>query len=77
MSPQVWVTASTSAGEGQASPRVNTILRASPNAAPVALGASSTQHVPVGASLSLPCRAHGGPEPQWTLDGSPVEYSGK
>lgn len=72
--PQVWVTATTVAGEGNPSPRVTALPNPKPSYPPVAVGGGRIWHVGVGAGVTLGCRGLGSPTPttSWTRGGVTV-----
>ncbi|CAL4098573.1 unnamed protein product, partial [Meganyctiphanes norvegica] len=61
---QVWVSASTSAGEGAMSPRMSTVPGTTGNDKPVAVGGARAWRVTEGSGLTLPCRGLGSPVPK-------------
>ncbi|XP_047739549.1 Down syndrome cell adhesion molecule-like protein Dscam2 [Hyalella azteca] len=69
--PSVWVTASTSAGEGPPSSRITLTPKHSPNYPPLILGGRSEWWVTKGGGLTLGCRRAGHPEPtiEWDRNG--------
>ncbi|XP_050737483.1 cell adhesion molecule Dscam2-like isoform X2 [Eriocheir sinensis] len=71
---QVWVTATTVAGEGNQSPRITAIPNPKPSYTPVAVGGGRLWQVGVGAGVTLGCRGLGSPTPtiSWTRGGVTV-----
>lgn len=71
---QVWVTATTVAGEGKPSARVTAIPNPKPSYTPVAVGGGRLWQVGVGAGVTLGCRGLGSPTPatSWTRGGVTV-----
>ncbi|XP_050737575.1 cell adhesion molecule Dscam2-like isoform X3 [Eriocheir sinensis] len=70
---QVWVTATTVAGEGTQSPRLTALPKATPSHAPIAVGGGGrVWRVGVGSGVTLGCRGLGSPSPtvSWTKGGS-------
>lgn len=75
LSSQVWVTASTVAGEGSQSPRLTAILKPTPSYSPIAVGGGGrVWRVGVGSGVTLGCRGLGTPIPKvsWTKGGSTI-----
>ncbi|KAF2350503.1 Fibronectin type III, partial [Trinorchestia longiramus] len=68
---QVWVTASTSAGEGPPSPRITLTPTRTPTHPPLILGGGGEWWVTRGGGLTLGCRRVGEPAPiaEWDRDG--------
>lgn len=71
---QVWVTASTAAGEGSQSPRLTAVPKPTPSHTPVAVGGGRVWRVGVGSGVTLGCRGLGTPTPtvSWYKDSSPI-----
>ncbi|XP_071543682.1 uncharacterized protein [Panulirus ornatus] len=71
---QVWVTATTVAGEGNPSPRLTALPSPKPTHSPVAMGGGRTWRVGAGAGVTLGCRGLGTPSPTigWTRAGAAV-----
>ncbi|KAK8389761.1 hypothetical protein O3P69_009037 [Scylla paramamosain] len=70
---QVWVTATTVAGEGSQSPRLTAIPKPTPSFAPIAVGGAGRMwRVGVGSGVTLGCRGLGTPAPtvSWTKGGT-------
>ncbi|XP_068201363.1 cell adhesion molecule Dscam2-like isoform X2 [Palaemon carinicauda] len=63
---QVWVTATTVAGEGNSSPRMTAMPSATPKHAPIAVGGGQVWRVGMGAGVTLGCRGIGTPPPVLT-----------
>ncbi|KAK3861845.1 hypothetical protein Pcinc_032241 [Petrolisthes cinctipes] len=68
---QVWVTATTAAGEGNSSPRLTALPAPKPSYSPVAVGGGRVWQVGAGSGVTLGCRGLGSPPPSisWTQDG--------
>lgn len=68
---QVWVTATTSAGEGISSPRLTALPSPKPGYSPVAVGGGRLWNVGAGSGVTLGCRGLGSPPPSisWTQEG--------
>ncbi|XP_063611247.1 cell adhesion molecule Dscam2-like, partial [Penaeus indicus] len=71
---EVWVTATTAAGEGNPSPRLTALLKPTATHAPVALGGGRTWRVGAGAGVTLGCRGRGKPAPSivWSRGGQTI-----
>ncbi|XP_071537625.1 cell adhesion molecule Dscam1-like isoform X1 [Panulirus ornatus] len=71
---QVWVTATTVAGEGSQSPRLTALPTPTPRHTPVAVGGGGTWRVGAGSGITLGCRGLGSPPPTitWTKAGAAV-----
>ncbi|KAG7154055.1 Down syndrome cell adhesion molecule-like protein 2-like 8, partial [Homarus americanus] len=71
---QVWVTATTVAGEGNPSPRLAALPSPIATHSPVAVGGGRTWRVGAGAGVTLGCRGLGSPAPtiSWTRAGIAV-----
>ena len=70
---QVWVTATTVAGEGSQSPRLTAIPKPTPSYAPIVVGGAGRKwRVGVGSGVTLGCRGLGTPTPtvSWTKGGT-------
>ncbi|KAK4299474.1 hypothetical protein Pmani_028258 [Petrolisthes manimaculis] len=68
---QVWVTATTSGGEGISSPRLTALPSPKPSYSPVAVGGGRVWRVGAGSGVTLGCRGLGSPPPSisWTQEG--------
>ncbi|XP_071543543.1 uncharacterized protein [Panulirus ornatus] len=71
---QVWVTATTLAGEGSQSPRLTAVPTPTPAHAPVAVGGGGSWRVGAGSGVTLGCRGLGSPPPAvtWTKAGTTI-----
>ncbi|XP_071532405.1 cell adhesion molecule Dscam2-like [Panulirus ornatus] len=74
---QVWVTATTVAGEGSQSPRLTALPTPTPTHAPIAVGGGRSWRVGVGSGVTLGCRGLGSPPPtiSWKKAGATISSS--
>ena len=71
---KIWVSAATSIGEGQATPRKTATLAAVSAYSPVAVGGDRQLRIGAGGGLTLGCRGLGSPSPEitWLRNGAGV-----
>ncbi|XP_042226508.1 Down syndrome cell adhesion molecule-like protein Dscam2 isoform X2 [Homarus americanus] len=74
---QVWVTATTVAGEGSQSPRLTALPTPTPTHTPIAVGGGRSWRVGAGSGVTLGCRGLGSPPPtiSWTKGSSTITSS--
>ncbi|XP_042208394.1 Down syndrome cell adhesion molecule-like protein Dscam2 isoform X1 [Homarus americanus] len=74
---QVWVTATTVAGEGSQSPRLTALPTPTPTHAPFAVGGGRSWWVGAGSGVTLGCRGLGSPSPtlSWTKASATITNS--